>query len=53
MAQDCKTRLVLDPKYDQALITELECYANEHTRGNVTQAARELMAKGLVKEMAK
>ncbi len=53
MAKDGKTRIVLDPKFNQSLINELEKYAQEHTAGNVTQAARELMAKGLVKELSK
>lgn len=48
-----KTKVELHPINDRALISELQAYALKHTAGNVTQAARELMAKGLVKEMVK
>jgi len=53
MAQDGRVTVVLGPKHDKSLISELEAYALKHTAGNVTQAARELMAKGLVKGLNK
>lgn len=48
-----KTKINLHPINDRGLISELKTYAAKHTAGNVTQAARELMAKGLVKGLSK
>ena len=47
------TKINLHPINDRGLIGELKAYAFKHTAGNVTQAARELMAKGLVKGLSK
>ena len=54
MTKDGKARIVLDPKFthDKNLIGEVKAYADNHTAGNFTQAARELMAKGLVKGLS-
>ena len=52
MAKDGKVRITLDPMYDQPLIDEILRYASKHTRNKITQAARELMARGLVKGLS-
>ena len=46
------TKIKLHPINDRGLISELKAYAEKHTGGVVTQAARELMAKGLVKGLS-
>ena len=48
-----KTKVNLHEVNDRDLISELKAYAIKHTAGNVTQAARELIAKGLAKGLSK
>lgn len=47
-----KPKIELHPVNDRTLISELRAHAEKHTAGNFTQAARELMAKGLVKGLS-